>query len=122
MFNAFNHPNFFEPDTNLGDANFGTITAAYPARSLQFAGNSTGKRGNENLPLPLTPQGRSDWQVLGDTSTVAQSLPDPVARPVVKTRVTLILQIGAPHVAGEVCCKNLPGGLSDASQASKNTG
>lgn len=30
--------NFFEPDTNLGDANFGTITAAYPARSLQFAG------------------------------------------------------------------------------------
>jgi hypothetical protein len=38
MFNAFNHPNFFEPDTNLGDANFGTITAAYPARSLQFAG------------------------------------------------------------------------------------
>jgi Carboxypeptidase regulatory-like domain/TonB dependent receptor len=38
MFNVFNHPNFFEPDTNLGDANFGTITAAYPARSLQFAG------------------------------------------------------------------------------------
>jgi hypothetical protein len=38
LFNAFNHPNFFEPDTNLGDATFGTITAAYPARSLQFAG------------------------------------------------------------------------------------
>lgn len=38
MFNALNHPNFFEPDTNLGDANFGTITSAYPARSLQFAG------------------------------------------------------------------------------------
>jgi hypothetical protein len=38
LFNTFNHPNFFEPDTNLGDANFGTITAAYPARSLQFAG------------------------------------------------------------------------------------
>jgi len=38
MFNVFNHPNFFEPDTNLGDANFGTITSAYPARSLQFAG------------------------------------------------------------------------------------
>jgi len=37
MFNALNHPNFFEPDTNLGDANFGTISAAYPARSLQFA-------------------------------------------------------------------------------------
>jgi hypothetical protein len=38
LFNAFNHPNFFTPDTNLGDANFGTITSAYPARSLQFAG------------------------------------------------------------------------------------
>jgi hypothetical protein len=37
MFNAFNHPNFFEPDTNLGDKNFGRITSAYPARSLQFA-------------------------------------------------------------------------------------
>ena len=38
MFNAFNHPNFFEPDTNLGDSNFGTITSAYPARSIQFGG------------------------------------------------------------------------------------
>jgi hypothetical protein len=38
LFNAFNHPNFFTPDTNLGDRNFGTITSAYPARSLQFAG------------------------------------------------------------------------------------
>jgi hypothetical protein len=37
MFNALNHPNFFAPDTNLGDSNFGTITSAYPARSLQFA-------------------------------------------------------------------------------------
>jgi Carboxypeptidase regulatory-like domain/TonB dependent receptor len=36
MFNALNHPDFFEPDTNLGDATFGTITSAYPARSLQF--------------------------------------------------------------------------------------
>jgi len=36
MFNVFNHPDFFEPDTNLGDNNFGTITAAYPARSVQF--------------------------------------------------------------------------------------
>ena len=33
-----NHPNFFEPDTNLGDSNFGTITSAYPARSVQFGG------------------------------------------------------------------------------------
>ena len=38
LFNAFNHPNFFVPDSNLGDSNFGTITSAYPARSLQFAG------------------------------------------------------------------------------------
>ncbi|MGA2810111.1 MAG: TonB-dependent receptor [Candidatus Acidiferrum sp.] len=39
MFNAFNHPDFFEPDTNLGDGpNFGRITAAYQARTVQFAG------------------------------------------------------------------------------------
>jgi hypothetical protein len=36
MYNAFNHPNFFVPDTNLGDLNFGQITSAYPARSVQF--------------------------------------------------------------------------------------
>jgi hypothetical protein len=36
MFNALNHPDFFEPDTNLGDKGFGTINAAYPARSVQF--------------------------------------------------------------------------------------
>jgi len=38
LFNTFNHPNFFTPDTNLGDSTFGVISAAYPARSLQFAG------------------------------------------------------------------------------------
>lgn len=38
MYNAFNHPNFFVPDSNLGDSNFGTINGAYPARSIQFAG------------------------------------------------------------------------------------
>jgi len=38
MYNAFNHPNFFVPDGNLGDSGFGTITGAYPARSIQFAG------------------------------------------------------------------------------------
>jgi hypothetical protein len=38
LFNSFNHPNFFVPDSNLGDASFGTINNAYPARSLQFAG------------------------------------------------------------------------------------
>jgi len=38
IFNAFNHPNFFVPDSNLGDSGFGRVTGAYPARSLQFAG------------------------------------------------------------------------------------
>lgn len=38
LYNVFHHPNFFEPDTNLGDKNFGVINSAYPARSLQFAG------------------------------------------------------------------------------------
>jgi hypothetical protein len=38
LFNAFNHPNFFVPDSNLGDTSFGVINSAYPARSVQFAG------------------------------------------------------------------------------------
>jgi hypothetical protein len=38
LYNAFNHPNFFVPDSNLGDSNFGVINGAYPARSIQFAG------------------------------------------------------------------------------------
>jgi hypothetical protein len=39
LYNSLNHPNFFEPNNNLGDTlHFGKITAAYPARSLQFAG------------------------------------------------------------------------------------
>jgi hypothetical protein len=37
MFNAFNHPNFFAPDTNLGDSGFGRISQAYPARDVQAA-------------------------------------------------------------------------------------
>jgi hypothetical protein len=37
MFNALNHPNFFAPDTNLGDASFGSISQAYPARDVQAA-------------------------------------------------------------------------------------
>jgi hypothetical protein len=37
MFNALNHPNFFAPDTNLGDSQFGTINQAYPARDAQAA-------------------------------------------------------------------------------------
>ncbi len=37
MFNALNHPNFFAPDTNLGDGGFGHISQAYPARDVQAA-------------------------------------------------------------------------------------
>jgi hypothetical protein len=37
-FNALNHPDFYQPDTNLGDgANFGRVTSAYQARSVQGA-------------------------------------------------------------------------------------
>jgi hypothetical protein len=37
MFNALNHPNFFAPDTNLGDSSFGKIAQAYPSRDVQAA-------------------------------------------------------------------------------------
>ncbi|MCU1299712.1 MAG: Oar protein, partial [Acidobacteriaceae bacterium] len=37
MFNALNHPNFFAPDTNLGDSSFGKISQAYPSRDVQAA-------------------------------------------------------------------------------------
>ncbi|MGC1684187.1 MAG: TonB-dependent receptor [Candidatus Acidiferrales bacterium] len=40
MFNALNHPDFFQPDTNLSDVssgNFGRITSAYQARTAQVA-------------------------------------------------------------------------------------
>ncbi len=47
MFNALNHPDFFQPDTNLGDVqlnsagqnvgNFGRITSAYQQRTVQGA-------------------------------------------------------------------------------------
>jgi Carboxypeptidase regulatory-like domain len=47
MFNALNHPDFFQPDTSLGDVilnssgqnigNFGRITAAYQQRTVQGA-------------------------------------------------------------------------------------
>ena len=40
MYNALNHPDFFQPDTNLSDVgsgNFGRITAAYQARTVQAA-------------------------------------------------------------------------------------
>jgi hypothetical protein len=40
MFNALNHPDFFQPDTNLSDVssgNFGRITSAYQQRTAQVA-------------------------------------------------------------------------------------
>jgi hypothetical protein len=37
FYNIFNHPNFYAPDTNLGDGSFGSINAAFGARSIQFA-------------------------------------------------------------------------------------
>jgi hypothetical protein len=40
LFNALNHPDFFQPDTNLSDVssgNFGRITAAYQQRTAQVA-------------------------------------------------------------------------------------
>lgn len=36
MFNAFNHPNFAPPDTNISDLAFGQLVDANPARSVQF--------------------------------------------------------------------------------------
>jgi hypothetical protein len=36
-FDVFNHPNFYNPDTNLGDAAFGAVNLAFPGRDLQFA-------------------------------------------------------------------------------------
>jgi hypothetical protein len=37
MFNTFNHPNFFAPDLNLADSNFGKIFQSYPSRDVQAA-------------------------------------------------------------------------------------
>jgi hypothetical protein len=51
FFNAFNHPNFYAPDTSLGDrtllpdfstthitdGSFGTIRSSFGARDIQFA-------------------------------------------------------------------------------------
>lgn len=36
-FNLFNRTNFGAPNTNASNANFGTITSAFPAREIQFA-------------------------------------------------------------------------------------
>jgi hypothetical protein len=37
MFDAFNHPNFYAPNTTFGTPTFGDVTVAYPARDIQFA-------------------------------------------------------------------------------------
>jgi hypothetical protein len=36
IFNAFNRTNFRDIETNLNSAAFGTLTAAGPARNIQF--------------------------------------------------------------------------------------
>ena len=36
-YNISNTPQFFAPDANFGDPTFGTITSAYPGRSIQFS-------------------------------------------------------------------------------------
>ncbi len=37
FYNAFNHPNFYAPDTGITDGGFGTIRQSFGARSIQFA-------------------------------------------------------------------------------------
>jgi len=37
FFDAFNHPRFTNPDTNLGDANFGVVSGAFAPRDVQIA-------------------------------------------------------------------------------------
>jgi hypothetical protein len=37
FFNAFNHPNFYLPDTTFGDPSFGSLNQTLPARDIQFA-------------------------------------------------------------------------------------
>ena len=37
FFNAFNHPNFYLPDTTFGDPGFGSLNQTLPARDIQFA-------------------------------------------------------------------------------------
>jgi hypothetical protein len=37
MFNAFNHANFYAPNTQLGNPGFGRITGALPSRDIQMA-------------------------------------------------------------------------------------
>jgi hypothetical protein len=37
LFNAFNHPNFYLPNTTFGDPGFGSLNQTLPARDIQFA-------------------------------------------------------------------------------------
>jgi len=36
LINAFNHPNFQGPQTNVSNSDFGSSTSAYPARAIQL--------------------------------------------------------------------------------------
>jgi len=37
VFNIFNESNFYQPDTNVSNGTFGTLSSAYPSRQIQFA-------------------------------------------------------------------------------------
>jgi len=37
FYDAFNHPNFFNPDTAFGGAAFGRLNQAFPGRDVQLA-------------------------------------------------------------------------------------
>jgi len=37
MFNAFNHVNFYKPDTNFGSGTIGSLNAAWGPRQMQAA-------------------------------------------------------------------------------------
>ena len=61
---VFNHPDFFEPDTNLGDNNFGNpsrrlVSASEP---VQFGASPT---GSSELPADPTPFSADDnaWRI-----------------------------------------------------------
>jgi Carboxypeptidase regulatory-like domain/TonB-dependent Receptor Plug Domain/TonB dependent receptor len=41
FFNIFNHPQFNNPDTNVGSGTFGQVTSTAPARIIQFAARFT---------------------------------------------------------------------------------
>jgi len=75
LFNAFNHPNFFSGRHQSGRLqpipainNFGRITSAYPARSLQFAGKILLLAFAVGQEIPFNPWGEHGRGRLGRKS------------------------------------------------------